>query len=115
MSWSHKRFKLDLDGEARLSLSKEDWIDLSWYKLERESEAYTTYMFKDYKDYVSEMQRMMKPLLESGVFRGDPHISLVSTAAAKELRDLHFPPMVRKFVGLYTDLGKMLKYPRVDL
>jgi hypothetical protein len=109
------RFKPDLDEETRLSLSKEDWIDLSWYTLERESEAYTTYMFKDYKDYVSEMQRMMKPLLENDVLRGDPHISLVSTAAAKELRDCYFAPMVRKFVGLSTDVEKVLKYPRVGL
>ena len=115
IAYVHMRFKPDLDEETRLSLSKEDWIDLSWYTLERESEAYTTYMFKDYKDYVSEMQRMMKPLLESDVLRGDPHISLVSTAAAKELRDCYFAPMVRKFVGLSTDVAQVLKYPRVGL
>jgi DNA-binding CsgD family transcriptional regulator len=68
--------------------------------LERESEAFMTYMFRDYKDYLNEMQRMMRPLLESNVLRGDPQIFLVSTAAARELRDCHFAPVVRRLVGL---------------
>lgn len=100
MAFVHLRFRPDLDNETRFSLSRQDWIDLSWYTLERESEAYTVYMFKDYKDYVGEMQRMMKPLMENDVLRGDPHISLVSTAAAKELRDCHFAPLVRTLVGM---------------
>jgi len=33
--------------------------------LERDTEAYVVYMLRDYKDYVGEMQRMMKPLLEA--------------------------------------------------
>jgi hypothetical protein len=57
-------------------------------------------MFRDYKDYLSEMQRMMRPLIEADVLRGDPHISLVSTAAAKELRDGHYGPLLRKLLGL---------------
>jgi DNA-binding Lrp family transcriptional regulator len=113
IAYVHMRFKPDLDPETRSSLSKLDWIDLSWYTLERESEAYTCYMLKDYKDYVSEMERMMKPLLDEDVLRGDPTISLVSTAAAKELRDCHYAPMVRKFVGLSTEESRMLRYPRV--
>lgn len=115
ITFVHLGFKPDLDPEVRASLSKEDWIGLSWYTMERDSEAYTCYMFKDYKDYVSEMQRMMKPLLDSNVLRSDPHISLVSTAAAKELRDCHFAPMVRKFLGLGGDEGRPGKYPRIGL
>jgi len=115
IAFVHLRFRPDLDTERRAVLSKEDWIGLSWYTLERDSEAYVIYMFKDYKDYVSEMQRMMKPLLEGGVLRSDPHISLVSTAAAKELRDCYFAPMVRKFVGLGNDEGRSTKHPRIGL
>lgn len=103
IAFVHTRFKPELDSETRIALSTEDWIDLSWYTLERDAEAYTCYMFKDYRDYVSEMQRMLKPLLESNVLRGDPHISLVSTAAAKELRDCHYAPMVRKLLGPGTN------------
>ncbi|OGS56394.1 MAG: hypothetical protein A3K60_08640 [Euryarchaeota archaeon RBG_19FT_COMBO_56_21] len=104
IAFVHTRFKPELDSETRIALSTEDWIDLSWYTLERDAEAYTCYMFKDYKDYVSEMQRMMKPLMESNVLRGDPSISLVSTAAAKELRDCHYAPMVRKLLGTGGDM-----------
>lgn len=114
IAFVHLRFKADLDPEIRAELSGEDWIGLSWYTAERDSEAYTTYMFKDYKDYVSEMQRMMKPLLEGGVLRSDPHISLVSTAAAKELRDCYFAPMVRKSVGLGNEV-RLIRYPRIGL
>lgn len=114
IAFVHLRFRPDLDREQRQDLSKEDWNGLSWYTLERDSEAYVSYMFKDYKDYVSEMQRMLKPLMESGVLRSDPHISLVSTAAAKELRDCHFAPMVRKFVGIGNDI-RPAKYPRIGL
>jgi len=114
IAYVHMRFRPDLDTETRAALSKEDWIDLSWYTLERDAEAYTTYMFRDYRDYVSEMQRMMKPLNESHVLKGDPHISLVSTAAAKELRDCYFAPMVRKLVGLGDD-SRLQKYNRVGL
>jgi DNA-binding Lrp family transcriptional regulator len=114
IAYVHMRFRPDLEARTRSALSKEDWIDLSWYTLERDAETYTTYMFKDYKDYVNEMQRMMKPLLESDVLRGDPHISLVSTAAAKELRDCHYSPMVRKSIGLGED-PRQQKYPRVGL
>ncbi len=114
IAYVHMRFRPDLDSETRAALSKEDWIDLSWYTLERDAEAYTTYMFKDYRDYVSEMQRMMKPLIESEVLRGDPNISLVSTAAAKELRDCHYAPMVRKFLGLGEDI-RLQRYHRIGL
>jgi len=34
---------------------------------------------------------------------------------AKELRDCYFAPMVREFVGLSTDVAKVLKYPMVGL
>ncbi len=114
IAYVHLRFRPDLEHELRAGLSKEDWIGLSWYTAERDTEAYATYMFRDYKDYVSEMQRMMKPLLERGVLRSDPHISLVSTAAAKELRDCNFAPMVRKFVGVGNDI-RPAKYPRIGL
>jgi hypothetical protein len=43
---------------------------------------------------------LQMPLLESNVLRGDPQIYLVSTAAARELRDCHFAPIVRELVGL---------------
>ena len=112
IAFVHLKFRPDLDPEARRALSEEDWIDLSWYTLERDSEAYTAYMFRDYKDYVAEMQRMMKPLMEGGVLRGDPNIALVSTAAAKELRDCYFAPMVSKFVGLVSDDSRTLRYAR---
>ncbi len=112
IAFVHLRFRPDLDEETRSALSREDWIDLSWYTLERDAEAYTSYMFKDYRDYVQEMQRMMKPLLEEDVLRGDPHISLVSTAAAKELRDCYYAPMVRKFLGLSGEGGVSVKYVR---
>jgi DNA-binding Lrp family transcriptional regulator len=115
IAFVHTRFKPDVDLDLRASLSREDWINLSWYTVEREAEAYTTYMFKDYKDYVDEMQRMMKPLLESNVLKGDPHVSLVSTAAAKELRDCYYAPGVRKFVGLGSDEARMMRYPRTGL
>ncbi len=114
IAYVHLRFKPDLEPEERDELSKEDWTGLSWYTAERETEAYATYMFKDYRDYVSEMQRMMKPLLEGDVLRSDPNISLVSTAAAKELRDCHFAPMVRRFVGLGNETHAA-KYPRIGL
>ena len=114
IAFVHLRFRPDLDAEARTEISWNDWIDLSWYTLERDSEAYATYMFKDYKDYVSEMQRMMKPLIEAKVLRADPHISLVSTAAARELRDCYFSPMVRKFVGLGDEI-RYAKHPRIGL
>ncbi len=107
IAFVHTRFKPELDSETRVALSTEDWIDLSWYTLERDAEAYTCYMFRDYKDYVNEMQRMMKPLMESSVLRADPSISLVSTAAAKELRDCHYAPIVRKLLGASQDrLGR---------
>jgi len=115
IAFVHLRFRPDLDYEARESLSCGDWVDLSWYTLERESEAYTTYMFKDYKDYISEMQRMLKPLVESDVLRGDPNIYLISTAAAKELRDCNYAPMVRKFLGLGGDDTRFSHYPRVGM
>jgi len=54
----------------------------------------------------------MKPLMEGGVLRGDPNIALVSTAAAKELRDCYFAPMVSKFVGLVSDDSRTLRYAR---
>ena len=115
IAFVHLRFKPGLDSEARDSLSQGDWVDLSWYTLERESEAYTSYMFKDYRDYVAEMQRMLTPLVESGVLREDPTISLISTAAAKELRDCHFASMVRKSVGLGGDDTRSSHYPRVGM
>lgn len=115
IAFVHLRFRPDLGRPRRAALSSEDWIGLSWYTLERDSEAYVVYMFRDYRDYVSEMQRMMKPLLEGGVLTADPHISLVSTAAAKELRDCHFAPMVRKFVGLGSDDGRSTKPGRIGL
>jgi len=105
IAYVHLKFKPDIDPEVRRELSSEDWINLSWYTLERQSEAHTTYMFKDYKDYLAEMQRMLKPLVEADVLRGDPHISLVSTAAAKELRDGHYGPLLRKLLGL-ADQGR---------
>jgi DNA-binding Lrp family transcriptional regulator len=100
IAYVHLQFKPDLDSEVRAELSKDDWIELSWYTLERESEAFATYIFKDYRDYLAEMQRMMKPLLEVGVLRTEPHISLVSTVAAKELRDGYFAANARKQFGL---------------
>ncbi len=114
IAYVHLRFRPDLDPRTRTELSSEDWIGLSWYTAERDSEVYASYMFRDYRDYVSEMQRMMKPLLDGGVLRSDPNISLVSTAAAKELRDCSFAPMVRKFVGLGNEV-RSGKYPRVGL
>ncbi len=114
IAYVHLRFKPDLDPESRARLSKEDWIGLSWYTADRDAEAFTTYMFRDYKDYVDEMQRMMKPLLDGNTLRADPQISLVSTAAAKELRDCYFAPMIRKFVGL-GDETRPAKYPRIGL
>jgi len=115
MAFVHLGFRPDLDPEVRAGLSREDWIGLSWYTMERDSEAYTCYMFRDYRDYVSEMQRMMKPLMDSKALRADPHIALVSTAAAKELRDCHFAPAVRKFIGLGLEEGRPGRYPRTGL
>ncbi len=115
IAYVHLRFRPDLDPGVRESLSRQDWINLSWYTLERDSEAYASYLFRDYKDYVSEMQRMLKPLLESDVLRGDPHISLVSTAAAKELRDCHYAPAVRRFVGLGGETALPASYPRMGM
>ncbi len=115
IAFVHLKFRPDLDSETRESLSSGDWVDLSWYTLERDSEAYAAYMFRDYRDYVSEMQRMLKPLLEGGVLRGDPTISLVSTAAAKELRDCYYSPMVRKSIGLGGDDARYSHYPRVGM
>ncbi len=100
IAYAHLRFRPDIDPETRAELSRNDWIDLSWYTMERDSEAFCIYMFRDYKDYLSEMQKMMKPIVESNVLRGDPHISLVSTSAAKEIRDCHFAPVLRKFFGI---------------
>ena len=100
IAYVHLQFKPDLDPDVREELSRNDWIDLSWYSLERDSEAFATYIFKDYRDYLVEMQRMMKPLLEVGVLRTEPHISLVSTVAAKELRDGYFAANVRKLLNL---------------
>jgi DNA-binding Lrp family transcriptional regulator len=114
IAYVHLKFKPDLDPEVRSELSREDWIGLSWYTAERDTEAYASYMFRDYKDYVSEMQRMMKPLLDSDVLKSDPNVSLVSTAAAKELRDCYFAPMVRKFVGLGNET-RQIRYPRIGL
>lgn len=110
IAYVHLRFKPDVDPDIRRELSSGDWINLSWYTLERESEAHTTYMFKDYKDYLSEMQRMMRPLIEADVLRGDPHISLVSTAAAKELRDGHYGPLLRKLLGLAEQDRSLASY-----
>lgn len=115
MAFVHLSFRPDLDPDVRAALSREDWIGLSWYTMERDTEAYVCYMFKDYKDYVSEMERMMKPLMESDVLRFEPHISLVSTAAAKELRDCHFAHAVRKFLELGGDEPRTPSYPRVGL
>ncbi len=115
IAYVHLRFRADLDSKTRDSLSREDWVNLSWYTLERESEAYTSYLFRDYKDYVSEMQRMLKPLLESDVLRGDPNVHLVSTAAAKELRDCHFAPGVRRFIGMGGDMSLSHNYPRMGM
>jgi DNA-binding Lrp family transcriptional regulator len=115
IAYVHLRFRPDLDPEVRDSLSRHDWINLSWYTLERQSEAYTSYLFRDYKDYVSEMQRMLKPLLESDVLRGDPNVSLVSTAAAKELRDCHYAPAVRKFTGMLDEAALPPNYPRMGM
>lgn len=112
IAYVHLRFKPDVDPDVRRQLSAADWINLSWYTLERQSEAHVTYMFKDYKDYVSEMQRMLKPLVEADVLRGDPHISLVSTAAAKELRDGHYGPLLRKLFGLADQDRSGSGYPR---
>jgi len=53
-------------------------------------------------------------LLESGVLRGNPHISLVTAAAAKELRSCYYSSMVRKSIGLGED-PRQQKYPRVGL
>jgi len=100
IAYVHLRFKSDIDPDVRRELSCGDWINLSWYTLERESEAHATYMFKDYRDYLSEMQRMMKPLIDADVLKGDPVISLVSTAAAKELRDGHYGALLRKILGM---------------
>lgn len=115
IAYVHLRFRPDLDPETRYSLSKNDWINLSWYTLERDSEAYTSYLFRDYRDYVSEMQRMLKPLQESDVLRGEPNVSLVSTATAKELRDCHYAPAVRKFVGLEREVAPPVSYPRMGM
>lgn len=115
IAYVHLRFKPDLDPETRYSLSRNDWMNLSWYTLERDSEAYTSYLFRDYRDYVSEMQRMLKPLLESDLLRGDPNVSLVSTAAAKELRDCHYAPAIRKFVGLGGETALQTSYPRMGM
>lgn len=112
IAYVHIRFKPEVDPEVRTELSTEDWVNLSWYTLERNTEAHTAYMFRDYRDYLSEMQRMMKPLLESGALKGDPQISLISTAAAKELRDGVYAPMVRKLVGLAHEEPSRTTYPR---
>ena len=114
IAYVHIRFKPGLDESVREELSKEDWINLSWYTLERASEAHTSYMFRDYRDYLSEMQRMMRPLLESDVLRGDPHISLISTAAARELRDGHYAQLVSKFLGMGGELSRP-NYPKSGL
>jgi hypothetical protein len=53
-------------------------------------------------------------LFENDVLWGDPRISLVSTAAAKELRDCYYSSMVRKSIGLGDD-PRQEKYPRVGL
>jgi DNA-binding CsgD family transcriptional regulator len=106
IAYVHIRFKPDIDAAQRAELSGLDWVNMSWFTLERDTEAHATYMFKDYRDYLAEMQRMMKPLMESGVLKGDPSISLVSTAATKELRDGHYGPMVRKLVGLGEELPR---------
>ncbi|HEX9908481.1 MAG TPA: helix-turn-helix domain-containing protein [Thermoplasmata archaeon] len=101
-AYVHLRFRQDLDPEVRWELSNEDWIHQSYYTMERDTEAYCNYLFKDYKDYVTEMQRMMKPLLDAGVLREEPHISLVSTVAARELRDGHFSGVLKRLVR-FTD------------
>lgn len=106
IAYVHIRFKPDIDAAQRAELCGLDWVNMSWFTLERDTEAHATYMFKDYRDYLAEMQRMMKPLMESGVLKGDPSISLVSTAATKELRDGHYGPMVRKLVGLGEELPR---------
>ncbi len=113
IAYVHLRFKPDIDPEVRREISVGDWINLSWYTLERQSEAHTTYMFKDYKDYLGEMQRMMKPLVEADVLKGDPNISLVSTAAAKELRDGHYGPLLRKLMG-FAEQDRSV-YPRAGV
>jgi hypothetical protein len=111
IAYVHIRFKPGLDKSIREELSKEDWMNLSWYTLERASEARTSYMFKDYRDYLSEMQRMMRPLLESDVLRGDPHMSPISTAAVKELRDGRYAQLVSKLLGMGGELFRP-NYPR---
>jgi DNA-binding MarR family transcriptional regulator len=110
IAYVHLKFRPDVEPSLREELSNGDWVNLSWYTLERSAEAHATYMFRDYKDYLVEMQRMMKPLIESDVLRGDPTISLISTAAAKELRDGYYGPMVRKLVG-FGDETPRSAYP----
>jgi DNA-binding CsgD family transcriptional regulator len=115
IAYVHLRFRPDLELEQRDELSMEDWVSQSWYTAERESEAFMTYMFRDYKDYLNEMQRMMRPLLESNVLRGDPQIFLVSTVAARELRDCHFAPIVRRLVGLGGEAVPSSGHSRIGL
>jgi hypothetical protein len=100
IAYVHIHFRPNIDPETRANILREDWMNLSWYTLERESEAFTAYIFRDYKDYAYEMQRMMKPLVESGVLKKEPHVMLVSTAAARELRDCSFAPLLRKLLGM---------------
>ncbi len=106
IAYVHLRFRPDIDADRRAELSEMDWVNMSWFTLERDTEAHATYMFKDYRDYLTEMQRMMKPLMDSGALKGDPIISLVSTTATKELRDGHYGPMVRKLVGMGDEMPR---------
>jgi len=58
---------------------------------------------------------VLRSLLEWDLLRGDPHILLLSTAAAEELRDGSCRPMVRKFVGLGGKDTVTGNCPRVGL
>lgn len=79
--------------------------------LERSPGVPTSYTFMDHRDYLSEMQRMMRSLLEGDILRGDVHISLTSTAAARELRDGHYVQLVSKLLGMGGELSRP-NYPK---
>jgi len=97
-AYVHLRFKPGTSLSKKISVAGDSWWRYSFNTLERNSEAFSGFVFRDFNECKSLISEYLGPFEELRLLSTRPEIYVVSSESLIDLVDCSFVPLVRSLI-----------------
>lgn len=101
IAYVHMQFRSHVTFEKKVEIAGDNWWKQPFYLMERNSELWASYPFRDMNEYSSLINSYIGPFHDSGITIGEPDINVISVGNATDLLDYYCEPLIERWASQF--------------